>query len=52
MARPAALKTFDVSSVPAAADLVARLSDWQKLLLAERRASDHTVSAYLRDVSI
>ena len=50
MARPAALKKFDISSVPAARDLSGALERWQNLLVTERRASDHTVSAYLRDV--
>ncbi|MGB0571381.1 MAG: tyrosine recombinase XerC [Alphaproteobacteria bacterium] len=51
MARPAALKKFDFSSVPAARDLSGALERWQNLLLTERRASEHTISAYLRDVS-
>ncbi|MBO21577.1 MAG: recombinase XerC [Rhodospirillaceae bacterium] len=51
MARPAALKSFDVSTVPATADLVGQLVNWQSQLHVERRASRHTISAYLRDVS-
>lgn len=50
MARPAALTRFDVSSVPADPALGSALEAWQSLLLTERRASAHTVSAYLRDV--
>jgi len=50
MARPAALNKFDISSAPAARDLSDALASWRSLLLTERRASEHTVSAYLRDV--
>ncbi|MEP4378716.1 MAG: tyrosine recombinase XerC [Alphaproteobacteria bacterium] len=50
MARPATLKTFDPATVPAAHDLCDALENWQALLLTERRASEHTVQAYLRDV--
>jgi integrase/recombinase XerC len=50
MARPTTLKKFDTSSAPAARDLSDALERWQSLLLTERRSSEHTVSAYLRDV--
>ncbi|HCP01693.1 MAG TPA: recombinase XerC, partial [Rhodospirillaceae bacterium] len=51
MARPTALNTLDLSSVPAAPDLGAALVGWQTVLRAERRSSDHTLFAYLSDVS-
>lgn len=50
MARPAALNKFDISSAPAARDLSDALVSWRSLLLTERRSSEHTVAAYLRDV--
>ena len=50
MARPAALTGLEPQ--PAAADRGVRdaLAAWQTQLAAERRASAHTVEAYLRDV--
>ena len=50
MARPAALR--GLGPQPAAADRAVRdaLAAWQTQLAAERRASAHTVEAYLRDV--
>lgn len=51
MARPAALKAPDVSSLPVTPDLDAAISSWQSVLQAERRASDNTLSAYLRDIA-
>lgn len=50
MARPAALKKFDLSSASVARDLYGALEQWQALLVTERRSSEHTVAAYLRDV--
>lgn len=51
MARPAALAAS--SSAPSAVDGGVRdaLGRWQTQLATERRASDHTVDAYLRDVA-
>ncbi len=51
MARPAALDA--PSSAPSAVDGGVRdaLTRWQTQLATERRASDHTVAAYLRDVA-
>ena len=50
MARSATLKAFYEGTVPAAPDMLAALEDWRRLLDTERRSSDHTVAAYLRDV--
>ncbi|MBS27870.1 MAG: recombinase XerC [Alphaproteobacteria bacterium] len=51
MARPAALEPPDLSTVPADRSLADALARWHTQLRSERRSSDNTVSAYLRDLS-
>lgn len=50
MARPAALKPDDPQPVGADHALRAALTRWRTQLATERRASGHTVEAYMRDV--
>lgn len=50
MARPAALEPLDLSKVPADRALADALGRWHAQLRSERRSSDNTVSAYLRDL--
>jgi len=50
MARPAALTTDEPQPVGADRALREALKHWRTLLATERRASEHTVEAYLRDV--
>jgi integrase/recombinase XerC len=47
MARPAA----ELSGLPASGDLLAGIADWLHWLAHERRAADHTVAAYVSDVT-
>lgn len=50
MARPAALTGEDLAPRAVDARLAQALSAWRRQLESERRASEHTVEAYLRDV--
>jgi integrase/recombinase XerC len=51
MARPAALDEAELPALAADGALCAALAEWIAQLAAERRASDHTVAAYRRDIS-
>ncbi len=51
MARPATLSDADLAAAPVDGELGRTLASWRMQLEAERRASDHTVEAYLRDVA-
>jgi len=50
MARPAPLTAAERQPVAADRGIRDALTNWRALLGAERRASEHTVEAYLRDV--